>query len=182
MVPRKKTVAMTARGHQGALPPQACLSASGQSSAESGRRRQTQSPGKALSPSSCPFLPCGAHRAGRKGARNLRAALGSRARRGPGRGALRALAPPASPSFLRSRTAASLRSSRETGERPPGVRHFLGPAGAGRPGFRFWRGGAEVVPRLLPRCRRLHLCLEPRTHPVDRMVLQSAQTCLWEEG
>ncbi|XP_057164939.1 uncharacterized protein LOC130543102 [Ursus arctos] len=75
---------------------------------------------------------------------------------------------------LRTPTAASLRSSRKTGEQPPGVRHFSGPAGAGRPGLGFRSGGAEVTPRLLPRGRRRrhHLCPEPQTHPAERKVLR----------
>lgn len=180
-MPRTDTVAMTARGHQGALPPQPV-------SAQAGKVPRSLDEGDKRNHQARPFLPLPVlfFPAGRTSA-----AVRGRGTAGPPRGAASAAGRAGAPSEASRPLLAPLpelmhrglpQSLPGNGGATPGVRHFSGPAVAGRPGFRFWRGGTEVPPRLLPRSHRLHLCPEPRTHPADRTVSQATQTCLWEGG
>lgn len=151
-VPRTKTVAVTANGHQGAVPPRPSSVRAGIAPPQSGGKRQMRPAGKALSPLFCPFSPCGAQHVGRTGARGVRSP-GWSGTAGPPGGAMRAAAPGALgapvPAHCAHPPRPPLRSSRKTWEQPPGVRHFSDPAGAGQLSLGFRRGGAEVAPRLL---------------------------------
>lgn len=153
-VPRTKTLALSANGHQGAVPPRPSSVRAGIAPQQSGGKRQMRPPGKALSSLFCPFSPCRAQHAGRTGARGVRIP-GWSGTAGPPGGAMRAAAPGALgapvPAHCAHPRRPPLRSSRKTWEQPPGTSQApRAPAGCARglggEGQRWPRGSSTWPP------------------------------------